>query len=723
MYGRIKQGLSEKAARYEGEAPRPKTKFWKFWVVMLLFFLAFLRIEYQLFSIQLIRGEEFAGLAKRQSESVIELKAARGDILDRHGRLIATTVYSLSVAADPVMLKSPDAVAKALSEATGRTTGYYLDRIKQAKKKGSRFVWLSRDIAQDRGALIKAIDDPGLIVNTVPRRRMPMGESVSQIVGVVNVDGKGISGIEMALDSLLRGRDGRVILLRDALGNLKPRADLPMIPQTDGMDVQLTIDARLQRIVELELQMGVESSGAESATAVALDPETGEILAMATYPSYDPTTGEGSARIRSITDTYEPGSTFKLITAAAALQEGKATEDSVFFAYHGKARYKGYTITDVHAMDSATFRDAVRYSSNIVMAELANSFTDADFYSYVRDFGFGLPTEVELPGENAGKVKLPSEFTRATKRYMGHGYGLAVTPLQITNAYAAVANGGKLMSPYIVSRVLDTRGEPIMENKPEKVRQVISEETADRLTPIFTAVVDSGSGTRARVKGMKIAGKTGTSQQIENGRHSKRNYTATFAGYFPAESPKVAMLVYVDKPRASIYGGTMAAPIFRGIAARYAEIDSDGSGDFVEAGDTLAVPPLFGLSYQEATSTADVYGLKIEELDEDKYEDEEEELVIFGQRPEPVSRHYKGQEIRYTMVPEHSFSPDKSLPKKDTAEVQSLVRHDLTGLPLRRAMAILNSMGIEIQVKGHGTVRKQEWLEKDGKTLCLLKCG
>jgi len=724
MFRNITNSLSQKAASYEGELPRPKTKFWKFWVVMLLFTLAFLRIEYELFSIQIVRGEEYASLAKKQSESNITIKSARGDILDRKGNLMATTVYTVSVAADPFMLEQQDLISTTLSDATGLPKSHFTNKLNNAKKKKRRFVWLSRDIDSDKTALLKAIDDPGLIINTVPKRKLPLGSSVSQIVGFVNVDGNGISGIELAMDSILKGRDGRVILLRDALGNLKPRADLPRIPEIDGMDVQLTLDSRLQRIVELELMKGLEYAAAESATAVALNPATGEVLAMATYPSYDPNTGEGvaSARIRSITDTYEPGSTFKLITAAACLQEGIASEDQVFFAHHGLARYKGYTINDIHKVDSATFRDAIRYSSNIVMADLANTFSNADFYSYVRDFGFGLPTEIELPGENSGKVKQPKEFSKATKRFMGHGYGLTVTPLQICNAYATVANGGNLMTPYIVKKIIDANGNTIAENNPEKVRQVISKETAQRLTPLFVAVVDSGTGSRAAVTGLDIAGKTGTSQQIEDGHYSKRNYTASFAGYFPANNPEVAMLVYVDKPRTSIYGGSMAAPIFRNIAARYIGMEPRGSNNVVINSDTLATPPLFGLGVEEAQKTALLYGFSMEDFDEDDYDDEDGELIVFGQRPEQYEMSSNDEKIKFTVVPEGSFSPKKSSDMDSPDLENQLVEHDFKGLPLRRAIAILNSMDVTIKVVGSGTVRKQKWTKAKGEIICELTC-
>jgi cell division protein FtsI (penicillin-binding protein 3) len=723
MIGKIKSSLAEASGAYDNEAPRPKTKFWKFWLIMIAFAFTFVTIVYKLFTIQVVKGEEYASLAKRQSESTITLKAARGDILDRNGNLLATTLYSVSVAVDPMMLENEEAVCQSLSDATDRSFDYYQNKIRSARRKDRRFVWLSRGIDADKSKIIKALDDPGIIINTVPKRKLPLGSAISQVVGLVNIDGIGISGLEMALDSVLRGKDGRMILLRDALGNLKPRADLPRIPQTDGVDVQLTIDSRLQRIVELELKNGVEASQAASATAIAIHPATGEILAMASYPSFDPESGRGAAysRIRAITDSYEPGSTFKLITAAASLQEGITDEDEMFFAHHGTARFNGYTIRDVHRMDSASFKDAIRYSSNIIMAELANRLSDADFYSYVRDFGFGLPTEIELPGENSGKVKQPGDFTKATKRYMGHGYELSVTPLQVCNAYAAVANGGKLMSPYLVKRVISPEGETIAENKPNKLRQVISEETADRLTPLFSAVVDSGSGKRAKVEGLMIAGKTGTSQQIENGRYSKQFYTASFAGYYPADNPEIAMLVYVDKPRTSIYGGSIAAPIFKGIASRYGYLYPKSSRFITEVSDSITTPSVYGINSSDIGIIENLYSISLESPK--KTDDEDNTMIVFDQRPKEFAIMRKASPVRYTVIPEKSFSPKASTDDADTSH-SKLIKHDLLGLPLRRAIGILNSMGIKPVVDGSGIVKKQVWKENsNGNMECHLKCS
>lgn len=322
------------------------------------------------------------------------------------------------------------------------------------------------------------------------------------------------------------------------------------------------------------------------------------------------------------------------------------------------------------------------------------------FYKYIRDFGFGIPVGIDLPGEVSGKVKKPAEFSGVSKRFMGHGYELTVTPLQLTNAYATIANKGKMMKPYLIQKIFDKNGKTIKKFEPELIRNVIADTTAEKVAELFTAVVDSGTGTAARIGGLKIAGKTGTAQQVVDGRYSKQFYTASFAGFFPADNPKIAMAVIIDKPRASIYGGSVAAPIFQKIASRLVSSQNYNinlvNNDYES--DSVIAPELTGLSTDEAKIIADFYDLDLE-FDNDG--------MIIAQSPPAGIKISKNSDIYLNVLSDVTVN-DNNKP-------------DLTGLTLSKAVSILARKNVIVTVKGKGKVKKQNWSkDKTGKYQCII---
>jgi cell division protein FtsI (penicillin-binding protein 3) len=692
-----------------------RKKFWKFWVVMLFVNLGILVVIYRLFMIQIINVDKYRDQARRQHESKITLSAERGEILDRNDKIIASNFESISVAVDPTILKSSKKVAEIIEKNLSIPKSVIMRRINDAE--GS-FVWLVRGKDEQLLKDLYTIKDKGLIIIKEPRRIYHYGGISSQVIGITDIDNKGQSGIELQWDSLLIGRSGYMIMNRDGMGRLRPAADLPVFPAINGNSLKLTIDIELQRIVEYELKIGVENAQAESGTVVVIQPSTGEILAIASYPGYDPHSNQnpqqGAERVRAITDIYEPGSTFKTITASAALEENIVKEDDKFNGYLGVFQGKGFTIRDVHPVGVITFREAMEHSSNIILSSVANMMPDNVFYKYIRDFGFGLKTGIDFPGEVAGKLPKPQTYVPSTKRYLGHGYGLAVSPLQIANAYASIANKGVLMKPYLVKSIYNSEGNEIYSAKPEIVRRVISDKTAARVKDLLKCVVNNGTGKAVKMDNLQICGKTGTSQQIDNGVYSKVHYTGSFAGFFPEENPEIAMIVVIDKPTVSIYGGATAAPVFREIALRWASSNAGINSQLYTKSNINAnmeidtskirVPNLVGLNINTANIILNKIGAKFTI-------DNNVNSMIINQNPSPGVFIHRNESIELSTG---NYSGYYTL--------DSALKH-IEGLPLRSALKILNDYGVKTSVNGSGIVTKQKrTTASDGSPLVSLDC-
>ena len=665
----------------------------------------------RLFYIQIIKADDYEKLAKTQHEAKYSLKPDRGNIYDRKGRLIASSVRSLSFALDPTLMKDSlerQSFAGLACESLELDSTEIIERIYSAK--GS-FVWIARGIKPNDCNKLDTFDHPAFIIKKEPRRNYLFGRYGSQLIGCTDVDNRGLAGIERRWDSLLKGRKGFIIMNRDARGRLQPAADLPRKMPRDGYGLELTIDIDLQRIAQYELKKAVRRSSAASGSVIAMDPSTGEILAMASYPDYDPndlsTASDSSMKNRAVTDTYEPGSTFKLITASAALEEDIIQVDDIVDGHDGILEFKDYTLKDEHPLGEVPFSEAVVYSSNIVFSNLGNELPDGLFYKYIRDYGFGNPLGIDVPGEAGGSIKTPDEYDIATKRFLGFGYSLTVTPLQILNSYATVANDGKMMKPYTVKKILSNKGEPLKIFEPVEIRKVISKETAKTLTELLIQVVDRGTGENAKVEGIEIAGKTGTAQQYVAGSYKSESYTASFAGFFPAKDPKVAMVIVLDKPKGNYYGGSVAAPVFREICSRWLNIGKQIVPKIHEISDSVYVPNIIALTVAEAEEILSGYDLFIDEY-------EKEMNIILKQDPGAGEYVQKESEIYIEEFDLRSFLSD-TMPKDDFLP-------DLRGVPVKRAIELLHKANIEVKVFGSGTVREQKWQISKKPRTCVLIC-
>ncbi len=688
---------------------------WRFWTVVAFFNVLFLALILKLFSAQIMDADKFREKAKRQHERKISLNAKRGDIYDRYGNKLAATTEALSIAVDPKALKKKRLVCKLLSEATGKSERYYLSKINSAR---GEFVWLERAIPLKDALVLDTVSVYGMLKFREPKRIYFYGKAASQLIGSVNIDNVGLNGVEKTWDSVLAGKNGFAFMLRDALGRIKPAADLPRVPPINGKSITLTIDINLQRIAEYELARGVLKSGAKGGIVAAVDPRTGEILAMASYPTYDPNdlsnAKPGTMRIRAITDVYEPGSTFKIVTAATALNEGLATPNTIFYGYKGVLDFHKYAIRDEHPLGYATFRTALERSSNVIFSQIGDTLPKYKFYKYVRDFGFGNVLGIDVIGESKGELPPAKKWITWRKKFISFGYGgLSVTALQTLFSFATIANGGILFKPYAIKSIDDENGVPVKINEPVKIRRVISEKTAKTLSKLMTGVVERGTGKPAKIEGISIAGKTGTAQKHGKEGYKKGRYIASFGGFLPAEKPRIALLVVIDEPKTGFFGGKVSAPVFKRIVERWLASNSELARDIFEAASRKTIPAidLIGLKRSEVRQT-------LEELFDNYEISGDKSGVAIDQHPKPLK--FLDENAQMTVI-----IGDYAKIFKDPLEAAKKKLYEklpLRGMSLRGAAALLRDAGIDFEIDGAGFVEREVWKNEDGKLKVKLIC-
>ena len=522
-------------------------------------------------------GEDLRESGLRQARSQVPIMAKRGTIVDAKGRALVVNTPRYDVAVDPSYPEfelQQDSFLTRLTKLTGASRRVLQRKIDQ--RASVQFVRLI-ELTPSQRTEVYGWNVPGVILEERFRRRYNYGKTAAHVLGHVDVDGVGKAGLELEYNHHLQGVSGRRMLLRDRRGYRRVDAEGIVVPAKDGETLVLTIDLIRQTILEEELERGVRDSGARRGIAIAVDPRTGAILAMANAPSFDPNRPQDAPvyawRNSAITDRLEPGSSFKLITATAAVDQGHMSMEHMIDTGDGTLEIYGRTMRDIKALGEIPFRDVITLSSNVGMAKTAQQMQAGDLYKYARNYGFGQKTWVDLPGEVSGLLKKTNRWSRTTLTSMAIGYEIDVTPIQLLMAYAALANGGLLLQPYVVAERRDVTGTVLWRAaydpaRRDSVRRVFSPTTAEKLMPAFIDVVERGTATSAKVEGMLVAGKTGTARKVVRGRYGP-GYRATFVGFFPADDPKVAMIVVLDEPRTSIYGGAVSAPIFKRVAERW----------------------------------------------------------------------------------------------------------------------------------------------------------
>ena len=557
--------------------------------------LAFSGVVGRLGWLQIVRHGDLAALAERQYSRTVVLQAQRGPIVDRSGAPLATSSPAESLFAQPRAVGDPVRVASRLAPLLG-TPEIELHSLLTSSRS---FVWIHRRLPPSTAAAVKALREPGLGFLPEPLRLYPNRELAAHVVGFEGVDG-GLEGIERALDETLRGTPGKAVVGRDALGREVVTETVLQRP-APGHGVMLTIDRTIQYLAEREIDAAWRRTQAKAAMAVVLDPRNGDVLAMAVRPTFNPNaflevSSREHWRNRVVTDPFEPGSTFKVILAAAALEEGVVTPEDRIWAENGSITIAKTTIHDWKKYGWLTFGEVLQNSSNVGSIKVGLALGRERYYRYMTAFGFGAPTGVGLAGESRGQLRDITRWSALSLPTMSIGQEVSVTALQMVAAFGAIANGGTLMQPRLVRSVFDADGKEISRFEPKPVRQVVSTDTARTLTRLMIQVVAAGTGHNAAIPGHEVAGKTGTAQKLDpvTRRYSRNPGVLSFVGFAPAEEPRLVMLVTLDEPKNEKWGSEAAAPIFSAIGGgvlRYLDVPpSDATPVAIVSGPSDAAP-------------------------------------------------------------------------------------------------------------------------------------
>jgi len=540
--------------------------------VVIFVFLGFLALVFRLYNIQILHNVEYGAYAEVQNKGVQTIHAQRGLIYDCNGFLLSFNKNEVSFFVDVKSARKVDKqkIAKVFSSALGNSTSYYLNLMKNAK---TRNVCIAKKISSEDAAALKKTKINGLRFEEDPSRVYQYDNFASHILGYVNATFSGADGVEKFLNDELRGADGSRIILKDARGEMITVVDESLNPPLQGNSVFLTIDKSYQIILESALKKAALDNMADNAIGIIMDPANGKILALANSDDYNPNDynlcNDSVKRNKAIADMYEPGSTFKALSLAAFLDKNICSAGEKVFCENGSYKFKNITIKDAHNSGWLTVKDVLVHSSNIGMSKLSQRIDAQSFYLYLRDFGIGNSTDIQLPGEAKGNLKRFDSWTDYTKSSISFGYEVAVTPIQMAAAYAAIINGGKLFQPQLIQKITTSDGKTLTAFTPKFIRQVIKSETSKLMQQFLVAALEDGTGKKAKLASCSAGGKTGTSRKLLDGKYSTQSYNSSFIGFFPAYNPKYLIYVLVNAPKQnSYYGGDVAAPVFQEIASK-----------------------------------------------------------------------------------------------------------------------------------------------------------
>ena len=620
--------------------------------VSCLLFLCFVTIVGRMFQLQVLKKEQLYKLAAQQQHIQIPFGPKRGTVYDSMENELAVSVETDSVYADARKIVDIERTANDLAAILKIDRGELKKRLKSHRP----FEWIQRRVSLKEAEEIKAMGLPGINFVKENQRFYPNSQLAAHVIGFVGLDSKGLEGVEFQYDALLNGENHVLTMGRDAYGREIVIGEAPFEKEEHYRNIFLTLDKHIQHVAETELSHSVERWGAKGGMVIAMDPFTGKILAMASYPFFNPNQfiqyRSRCWRNRAICDTFEPGSLFKAFLAAAVLEEKVVRPSDSFFCENGVYNVYDRTIHDPSKHGWLTFQQIVKFSSNIGAAKVGEKMGKENFYRYIGAFGFGEKTQVGLPGEARGIVHHPRYWPPVALDTISFGQGISVTGIQLVVALSAIANGGFLMRPYIVERVTDQKDEIVQSFQPETVRRVISEETARKVTVLLRSTTEKGgTGEGAVPTGYEVAGKTGTAQKVDTlwGGYSEGRFTSGFMGFAPADDPKIVLLVVIDEPQGSGYGGVVAAPVFKAIMGNVLPY--------------LHVPPKGTLVVKNETDSA---------------------AIKEASGSEPL--------IETVMI-------GKGL--------ERLVMPDLTGLSMRNALSRIEGKGLIIKVSGNGKVVEQ----------------
>ena len=515
--------------------------------------------------LQFVASSRYAALAVAQQRAAQPLRARRGAVCDRNGRPLAFSALAPSVFADARAVAAKRDVAVQLAVLVGRDATMIQRRLERDK----RFVWVARQVTPDVGPQVAALASEGVGVVEEPTRLYPNAKLAGHLLGFVDIDQRGLEGLELMFNGALKGQDGWRSTLRDAKGSQLIGPWTTQVDPIDGTDLVLTLDSVVQQAAEDTLEWGVQKYHAKGGSIIVMDPRTGEILAMANSPAYDPNrpadAPTDARRNRAITDVFEPGSTFKIVTASALLEEGRISPQETIYCEQGSYPTIGHHVLhDHHPHGTLSFHDVIALSSNIGTAKAAQRLTPQELYRYVQAFGFGRRTGIDLPGEVSGLLNPPSRWSKLSPFIIPIGQEVAVTPIQLATMVSVIANGGLRVRPHVVDRLQRADGQIVRSAEGSPAVRILRRETTEHIRDMLVSVVESGTGQLARVQGLTVAGKTGTAQKLEpTGRYSHSRFVASFVGFGPVPDSRFVIAMNVDEPRPLFFGGVVAAPMFK----------------------------------------------------------------------------------------------------------------------------------------------------------------
>jgi cell division protein FtsI/penicillin-binding protein 2 len=683
-----------------------------FGVMLLLAGITLLR----LIDIQLVKHSDYKSRATSQYTKRSEIKASRGTICDRQGRPLTSNLphyWSVGVIASKI--ENRDDVIRELStilEIDPKTVQSAIDRR-------GNFTWIKRKFDPHIAATIRDLGFKGVELRQEILRRYDYEQTGSQVIGYVDIDNIGGGGIEKIYDDLLTGKSGWKVLQKNAIRQNMHDPNFPKSDPVNGGEIILSIDINAQAIAEEELIEAVKKYDAAGGMIVVTRPSSGEIIAIASAPRFDPNRpgdSELSAlKNKAVTDVYEPGSTFKAVSFAGLLEKDRCGIDELVFCENGKWRIHDRVIHDSHPHAWLTARQVLAKSSNIGTAKLVEKLTNKELYTIMRDFGFGQKSGVGIMGEVRGIIPNPGKWSGVSQSNIAMGHGIAITAIQLAMAYGAIANDGYLMKPIMVLSATDQAGN-VTYNQPSRVRRVLKPSTARTMRHLLTDAVELGTGGNAMIEGLLVAGKTGTAQKVDSEKRTyyKDRYVGSFAGFLPADRPELLAVVVIEDPRNAHYGGTVAAPVFQKVMKRLLVtlprqkpmMNEDDNSEVQLFADEygIVIPAMIGMSKSDAESLLNSLGLKANFINEGK--------VVSRQELIPGTRVGEGRVVEIQLSKMHGNSSEKvNMP-------------DVRGLTLRQAMKELTSLGIDVRIEGSGLVISQTL--KPGKMysvgqICTLK--
>ncbi len=662
--------------------------------VMAMFFFIILAVAVligRLAWLQILRSEELYDAAWEQWNRTIPARSPRGQIYDREGKMLAGSATVDTVVAVPAQIEDPGETAKLLAPLLDLEEGELLEKLTMNLSS----IYLKRKVTPEISQAVRELDLPGIVFTTEGQRFYPNGTLASQLLGFVGMD-EGLAGLEAYYEEYLKGKEGYLLFPSDNLNRPIPHEIKRFVPPKEGMDLYLTIDETIQYIIERELARAMIEFQPKTAMAIAADPHTGAILAVASKPDYDPLRYEKFESkywtLPPVTSSFEPGSTFKLVTLCAAVEEGLYNEKEYYFC-RGFATVGGHNIHcwTGSGHGSITYLQAVESSCNPAFINLGQRLGEEKLFGYIRAFGYGKPSGIDYPGESGGLVFEAEQVGPAELATSAFGQGVSVTPLQQVMAVSAIANGGKLMKPYLVQKICNVDGEVVYEQKPELVRQVISKSTAEKVAWIMENVTIRGSGMNAAIEGYRIATKTGTAQKpAPRGGYIPGEYVVSIIGFVPVEDPQIVLYVAVDgASRGPQWGSQIGAPLFKRILTdviNYLQVPPSEKTD--ATAEPVEVPDLRGLTVDDAAARLDTAGLMLRLIGEGQY--------IVNQTPKAGAMVSRQTQIVAYLGEEEAFSRS------------SMTLPDLSGFTVKDVGQVLNWLGLYLEAEGSGIALRQE---------------